>query len=281
MMSAPTIDPLQLRSWVYERLRQGKTGSQELQLNDVALHVRARAISAGILQQQPFVANYNVPNFIADPVREIIWQLIIQGIVVPGIGLGGGSGEPSLPFFQVSDWGKHCLESGEYLPYDTGQFIERLKAKVPSIDRVVLLYLTEALQCFRSGTYLGSAVMIGVSSERILLELRNAIEVALDSHPKKEKFRADTAAKSVKRLYDEIQKRLDPVMEQVSAALMKEDITAELSGIFDLIRKTRNDAGHPTGRSIEREETFALLQLFPAYCHVAYDVIGWLNIHAI
>jgi hypothetical protein len=85
----------------------------------------------------------------------------------------------------------------------------------------------------------------------------------------------------VKRVCDEIQKRLDPVMEQISAALNKEDITAELSGIFDLIRKTRNEAGHPTGRALEREEAFALLQLFPSYCKAAYDVIGWLKTHKI
>ena len=35
--------------------------------------------------------------------------------------------------------------------------------------------------------------------------------------------------------------------------------------------------GHPTGRKIEREEAFALLQLFPSYCDVSYVVITWLN----
>jgi len=159
------------------------------------------------------------------------------------------------------------LAVGEYVPYDIGQFIERLKTRVPAVDQFVLLYLTEALQCFRAGTYLTSAVMVGVASERILLDLRSAIESALDTKQKKDKFAA-TAGKLVKRIYDEIQKRLDPIMERITTALKKEDISAELSGIFDLIRKTRNDAGHPTGRKVEREEAFALLQLFPSYCSV-------------
>jgi hypothetical protein len=103
------------------------------------------------------VANYDIPNFISDPVRGIIWELIIQGIVVPGVGLGGASGDPGLPFFQITEWGKHCLATGERIPYDTGQFIDRLKSKVPTVDQFVLRYLTEALQCFRAGTYLGSA----------------------------------------------------------------------------------------------------------------------------
>ena len=170
------------------------------------------------------------------------------------------------------------MTAGEFTPYDTGQFIDRLKARVPAVDQFVLLYLTEALQCFRAGTYLASAVMVGVASERILLNLRSVIESALDTKQKQDKFTADTAGKSVKRIYDEIQKRLDPIMEQITTALKKEDISAELSGIFDLIRKTRNDAGHPTGRKVEREEAFALLQLFPSYCSATDEVIGWLKI---
>jgi hypothetical protein len=276
-MADLTIEPLQLRAWVYERLRQGKTGSLELQLSDIALHVRGRAVTAGILSERPFVANYDIPSSISEPVRGIIWELIIQGIVVPGAALGGGSGDPGLPFFQITEWGKRCLAEGEFLPYDTGQFINRLKAKVPAVDQLVLRYLTESLQCFRAAAYLGSAVMVGVASESILLSLRSAIELALDTQQKKNKFTADTAGKSVKRIYGEIQKRLDPSMEQITAALNKEDISAELSGIFDLIRKTRNDAGHPTGRDVEREEAFALLQLFPSYCKVAYDVIDCLK----
>lgn len=280
-MTDQAIEPYQLRAWIYERLRQGKTGSQELQLSDIGLYVRGKAVAAGILEQRPYIANYDIPSSIADPLREILWQLIIQGIIVPGVGMGGATGEAGLPFFQITDWGKRCLEIGEFLPYDTGEFIARLKSKVPSVDQVVLLYLTEALQCFRAGTYLGSAVMVGVASEKILIVLRDAIQSALDTQQKKTKFSADTTGKSVKRLFEEIQKRLDPVLEQICSALNKEDINAELGGVFDLIRKTRNDAGHPTGRSIEREEAFALLQLFPAYCKSSYDVIGWLKTNPI
>jgi len=109
---------------------QGKTGSQELQLIDIALYVRGKAVAAGILEQRPYIANYDIPSFIADPLREILWQLIIQGIVVPGVGMGGATGEAGLPFVQITDWGKRCLEIGEFLPYDAGEFIARIKSKI-------------------------------------------------------------------------------------------------------------------------------------------------------
>jgi hypothetical protein len=169
------------------------------------------------------------------------------------------------------------LESGEFTPYDTGKYIERLKAKVPHIGSTALLYLTESLSCFRGASYLGSAIMLGVAAETVLLSLRDAIHAALDTQIKKEKLTADTSGRPAKRIYDEVRKRLDPLIRQISGDLGKEDITAELAGIFDLIRKTRNEVGHPTGRKIEREEAFALLQLFPSYCNISYEVIRWLN----
>jgi hypothetical protein len=220
---------------------------------------------------------HEIPGFISDAVRGVIWELIIQGLVVPGTGIGSGAGSPELPFFQVTEWGKKCLASGEFTPYDTGRYIERLKAKVTQVDPTVILYLTESLTGFRGASYLGSAVMLGVGAETLLLSLRDAVHAALDTPAKQAKFASDTKGRPAKRIYDEIRKRLDPIMQLISNDLGKEDITAELTGIFDMIRKTRNEAGHPTGRKVEREEAFALLQLFPLYCSAGYAAIEWLG----
>jgi hypothetical protein len=276
-MAEEKMERGQIRSWIYERLRQGKSGSLELQLSDLALYVRGKAVTAGILESRPFEGNYSIPPSIADLVRETAWELSFQGIIVPGVGIGAGTGEPVFPFFQISEWGKHCLDSGEYLPYDAGQFVDRLAKKIAGIDPVILLYIKQSLGSFRCGAYLSSAVMVGVAAERVLLLLRSAVEASLGSKERQEAFSSDTKGRTIKRVYEETWKKLDPNIEAISGALGKEDITAELSGIFDLIRKTRNDAGHPTGRPVERDEAFALLQLFPTYCGTAYDVIGWLN----
>ena len=52
-------------------------------------------------------------------------------------------------------------------------------------------------------------------------------------------------------------------------------------GIYELIRRTRNDAGHPTGKQMERYETHALLLLFPTYCRTAHDLMDWLAVNAV
>lgn len=77
-------------------------------------------------------------------------------------------------------------------------------------------------------------------------------------------------------MFDEVWKRLDPVHDAMAGDLGKEDVKAELMGNFHIIRVTRNEAGHPTGREISREEAFNLLLLFPQYCEATYFAIGWL-----
>lgn len=277
-MPNPTIDTLQLREWIYDRLKRGPFANSELELAEVA-----REVYGKVHPTQPIrpMGAHEIPSYISDAVRGVIWELIIQGIVVPGTGIGSGAGSPELPFFKVTEWGKRCLASGEFTPYDTGKYIERLKTKVSQVEPTVVLYLTESLTGFRGASYLGSAVMLGVSAETLLLSLRDAVYAALDTPAKQAKFAADTKGRPAKRIYDEIRKRLDPIMQKISSDLGKEDITAELTGIFDMIRKTRNEAGHPTGRKVEREEAFALLQLFPLYCDAGYAVIQWLGVNTI
>ena len=65
-------------------------------------------------------------------------------------------------------------------------------------------------------------------------------------------------------------------LREAAENCMRESVGVELAGVFELVRKTRNEAGHPTGRSIEREEAEALLLLFPAYAKTVYALIGWL-----
>jgi hypothetical protein len=119
-----------------------------------------------------------------------------------------------------------------------------------------------------------SAVMVGVAAEQMMLVLRKAVYGALAS-PEKKRF-DNEAQGQVTRIYDAVWKRLDLVREQMPGRL-RESVGVELAGVFELVRKTRNEAGPPTGRSIESEEVEALLLLFPTYSKRVYAPIGWLK----
>jgi hypothetical protein len=270
----------EVHAWVYEALRndlkQRSPLKPALGLAAIERHTKTQLQSAGEMPTGPNADQTELPDAYKDQIREIIWGLVIQGIVVPG----ANSRDAGLPFMQISEWGKRCLEEGEYLPYDAGQYLSRLRAEIPGVvDGSILLYLQESLTSFRSGAYLASAVMTGVATEKILFSLRDAIEAALPTQDAKERFATKTANKLAKQVFDEIWKKLDPAHETIAHDLGKEDLRSELSWTFDIIRKTRNDAGHPTGRKISREEAHNLLLLFPQYCKVAYDTIDWMKSH--
>jgi hypothetical protein len=218
--------------------------------------------------------DFNGPNgtTIADQVREIIWELAFQGIIVPGIDSGTQS---SLPWFKITEWGKHSLERGEYLPHDATLYVERLRRELPLVDESIVLYITEALKCFRFGAFIASAVMVGVAAERMILVLKEGVSNRLDSEDKKKRFES-AASDTIKRLYTATWKRLEPVREQMPDGL-REAIGVELAAIFEVVRRTRNESGHPTGIKIDRHEAEALLLLFPTHIKTVYAVIDWLK----
>ncbi len=272
------LDPERLRSWVYDALvrptSQIGANSGGLQLADISHWVKNKAQQAeAIPHDTPFSSN-NLDKADEDAIRECIWSLIIQGIVVPGISTDAYS--TNLPWLQVTEWGQKCLTTGEYIPYDTFLFLNRLRMLIPSLDSTVEFYLKEALNSFRSGNYLAAAVMTGVAAERILLLVRDAILQAIAQPDRKRKFTEATQNQIAKRIYEAIDGKIDPIREQLPPAL-QDSIGTELDGIFNEIRRTRNDAGHPTGRAIERGEAYALLQLFPVYAKSAYALLDWLK----
>ncbi len=275
------IERERLRAWVYEALTLPKVqitgGNQSLQLNDISRWVQQKAQQSGLLP--PTAANnafaITIGNIDEDAIRECIWGLVIQGIVVPGTS-NDSAHQANLPWIQVTEWGKTCLQKGEYLPYDTALFLARLKSQISGLDQIVELYLKEALNSFRAGNYLSVAVMVGVASERILIILRDAILNSIKENDRQRKFKESTENQIAKRIYDEIIKKVDPIREQLPPEL-HDSIGTEVEGIFQEIRRTRNEAGHPTGRIIEKEEAYALLQLFPVYAKSAYVLKNWLK----
>jgi hypothetical protein len=47
--------------------------------------------------------------------------------------------------------------------------------------------------------------------------------------------------------------------------------------VLQLIRLTRNDAGHPTGRKIDREDAFNHLVIYARANKKLYDLMGFLK----
>lgn len=207
-------------------------------------------------------------------VCDVVWELVLEGVLAPGNGNSSYSTR-ELPQLHFTEHGKRCLAAGELSPHDPDRYLERIKNDSPGVDPITLLYLGEALLTFKHGSHLATAVMVGVAAENILLNLVDAVRTALDTPARQTKFEQETTGKKAKVLHDKVLDRLASPHTPLPATLGS-IVNRHIDGIFDLIRESRNDAGHPTGRRMERPETHALLLLFPVYCKTAHELIMWL-----
>lgn len=183
---------------------------------------------------------------------------------------------PDFGSFRLTTYGRECFEAGEVTPHDPDGYMKRLKVACPVIDATTLVYVEEALATFRAGRFLSAVAMIGVAAESMWIRLADSVKNALDTPAKQQSFESEIQGGKISRLHAAALKRLNLPSTALPQPLMIL-ITQHLHGIADLTRQTRNSAGHPTGKLLERHETFALLLLFPVYCETVGKLIDWLG----
>ena len=80
----------------------------------------------------------------------------------------------------------------------------------------------------------------------------------------------------IKPQFEELRKVIDSDLRARLPRDLKEGLDVQLNAVFDFIRQQRNDAGHPKGKTVEREVAYANLAVFPTYVRKVYALIGWL-----
>ena len=193
-------------------------------------------------------------------IRQLFWEFFIQGIIV----IGQEGNDQIWPWYTVTEWGEKALEAGEVVPHDPVGYIERVQSENPNLDPVMEFYLRESLQCFLTGTYTACAVMLGVASEKLILNLVDAVAGALPKQNRRQRFEGATQNRHINRQWEELMKVLKPSFSKLPPHVT-EDIEIFINGVFHIIRRYRNQSGHPSGKPVSREVAFANLQLFPSY----------------
>lgn len=191
-------------------------------------------------------------------VNTVCWEWVRLGLLVPGDNAGK---------FLPTDEGTTVLDqqTGEVAPLlRKGGIADELKRA--GVSDVAVAYAGESQACFTGGLYQAAAVMLGVASEALVIDL---VEVLL---PLRKQF-ALPALKSranvreqIDWLRDAFQQKGSAIRAALAAASVSVRWIDELGGLLaeaNAIRLTRNSAGHPTVGQIERREILSLLVLFP------------------
>jgi hypothetical protein len=205
-------------------------------------------------------------------ILEEIWSLIVQGILVPGL----NDADQSWPFLRLTEYGKRCVKEDRILPHDPDGFLREYQKAVPNADPVIIDYLTESLQCFIYGLNRAAAVMLGGASEKVVLLLIGSYADSISDATRKQRFESEILkAQSIFRKYELFDKQL-PLLKATVPKNVTEGVDSLLRGVFDLIRNSRNDAGHPTsGTLVDRDVVYTHLRVFTPYCARIYALINW------
>lgn len=210
--------------------------------------------------------------------NELIWEFLADGVLAPT----GDDKHFDFRFLQLSESGKKELSGGVPVPTDDpAKYVERLAEQVSRpIHEIIRVYAREAHLTFLAGTYFASMVMLGVASEQCLDLLIAAYTTTPDGKARKPTFAAKIkkAARSSRERFETL--RADLIKAPLPPE-MNESLELQLSGLFTLVRYSRDADGEPIGRPVDRDTAHASLLLFPQYCKWAYGLIEYFETNEI
>lgn len=190
----------------------------------------------------------------------MLWGLVGDGLVYLDTA-GQGSGTDNWQW-RLSAEGKRVAKGGSWEPRDPDGYLDRIRREIPNLDDLVELYLTEALQSFNGRCYLATSVMLGVAAERAFLVMAKSYAASsMNGAPAIAKELAKPRSNYF-ALWTEFRKRVEPVRQDLPDGLAD---ALTLDAIADLIRLTRNEVGHPTGRQVDEDTARVHLTIAPEY----------------
>ena len=262
----------ELKSLVINSIRSHVTSFEFINLCNT---VGNKAVKQGIVKS-PYPENYQAISYTLQKkdenrVREIIWNLIIERVLTIG-----DFHHDSWPHLSLTEYGEKVLESDEPVPNDPSGYLNRIKKEIPELDNVIEIYLSESIRTYNINQLLSATITLGCASEKALLLLIVSYTETFDDNILREKFIKKTEGKFIKTQFEEFDKDFRSIMGQLPNDL-RDNYANTLTGIFEMIRRNRNLAGHPTGKQIDKDTLFANLQVFIPYCKYIYDLKKYFN----
>jgi len=180
---------------------------------------------------------------------------------------------PSPPFLHLTELGRKGLADFSRDPANPDGYLEYVLAR--GLNPISESYLREALSAFNAGLPKASAVMIGVASEALVLEVSAALETRMDQQGQAKP--ADLGTWIVKRILVSIESVLAPRKPDMPRPLA-EEFEAYWPALVQQIRSMRNEAGHPISVDpVEQETVHSSLLLFPKLAELAGDLVKWIS----
>lgn len=191
--------------------------------------------------------------------RELLQEFVNNNLLF--IGYGDDQG---FPWFTLTSHGVECIEKGEMLPFDPNGYLVGVQSRVSGLDSVTMMYLREAISTFNRDHYLSASVTLGVAAEALILRMIDSYVSAFADPQRKTNAEGRYEGKQLRAQYERFKQDFGSLRPSLPQELYA-DFETHLDAIFQLIRVTRNDSGHPSGLVPERAVVMANLQAFPYF----------------
>jgi len=195
--------------------------------------------------------------------NEVLWQLIIQGVITPGI----NAANPALPWFRITDYGQMVLEAERLVPHDSTGYLREIRDTASEVVvETTMAYLEESLRCYTSGCHMASVLLLGVASESVFLKLWEIVGENLTAERDQRDFRALDERYGIVPKHRWLTEKVAGLSPEARRRL-PENLQMTISSLYNLIRQQRNDLGHPREEppSVDREQAFMFFRIFPTF----------------
>jgi hypothetical protein len=191
--------------------------------------------------------------------RELLQEFVNNNLLF--IGYGDNEG---FPWFTQTAYGVECINKGDLLPFDPNGYLVSLQSRVPGLDTVTMTYLREAISTFNRDFYLSASVGLGVAAEALILRMIDSYISSIADQQRRTNAERRYEGKQLRAQYGQFKQDFASLRPTLPPELYG-DFETHLDSVFQLIRVTRNDSGHPSGTIPERAVVMANLQAFPYF----------------
>ena len=164
----------------------------------------------------------------------------------------------------------------EILPFEIEKFPETLQKSIPSIDPVIIRFLSEAILCYKANSLLGCSFLLGAASEKAMWLLINSYVAAIENEKNRQKLESRISNKFISKAYDEFKRSISSSKSNLPNDLSLQDLDTKIESIFQFCRICRNEVGHPQiSPNLDRGVLLANMGQFVQYTKAIYNVIDY------
>lgn len=213
--------------------------------------------------------------FNKNSLEELLWHFINAGIVVKSFN-SEKLGDPQIDIFHVTPWGLKVLRDNKPSPYDQQDFLKDIFDVINEFDKNTYFYLDQSLMCFSKFLYIPSAIMLGIAAENIIQEISKLAEKKTANKEgykkilKEQRYSISGHMKAIELiLIKNIKKKMPEPLQK--------NLEKEFDCFFEIIRLSRNEAGHPSEIRIDRDGAYGNFIIFRKFCKKAFKLKKWLG----